>query len=135
MLSLLKVPSTGDPSSGADPGGTGAAAAAAAVAVTARAAGPADVDWRSAGRVTPAKRQGKCAACWAFAAAAVLESQALIQVGPTSLASSAGQDALCCCKRATCRLVSASLACLLTVQARRGLPGVAFAAAGEQDVC
>lgn len=37
--------------------------------------GPASIDWRSKGFVTPVKDQGtSCACCWAFSAVAALES-------------------------------------------------------------
>lgn len=40
---------------------------------------PASVDWRSAGKVTPPKRQGHCGSCYAFVSAAALESYHLIK--------------------------------------------------------
>uniref|UniRef100_A0A0D3FRV3 Cathepsin propeptide inhibitor domain-containing protein n=1 Tax=Oryza barthii TaxID=65489 RepID=A0A0D3FRV3_9ORYZ len=45
------------------------------------AAVPESVDWRKEGAVTPAKHQGQCAACWAFAAVAAIESLHKIKGG------------------------------------------------------
>lgn len=36
-------------------------------------------DWRAMGKVTPAKYQGSCGSCWAFASIATLESAYLIK--------------------------------------------------------
>lgn len=46
-------------------------------------ANPPDFDWRSYGKVTPAKDQGLCGDCWAFAAVGVLESKLLIHNNST----------------------------------------------------
>ena len=40
---------------------------------------PQKFDWRSMGKVTPAKYQGSCGSCWAFASIASLESAYLIK--------------------------------------------------------
>ncbi|XP_074038120.1 procathepsin L [Leptinotarsa decemlineata] len=42
---------------------------------------PKSVDWREVGAVTDVKYQGKCAACWAFAAAGALESHTFRKTG------------------------------------------------------
>ncbi|CAO2142886.1 unnamed protein product [Urochloa humidicola] len=42
---------------------------------------PASVDWRMMGAVTPAKQQGTCGSCWAFAAVATMESAQAIRTG------------------------------------------------------
>lgn len=42
---------------------------------------PSSVDWRTKGAVTPVKNQGGCGGCWAFAAAASLESLNQIKNG------------------------------------------------------
>jgi len=43
----------------------------------------ADIDWQSAGKVSPVKNQGQCGSCWAFSAIAALESAVLIKQGST----------------------------------------------------
>ena len=47
-----------------------------------KAASPASFDWRDYGAVTPAKDQGYCGSCWAFACVGVMESKILIAGGP-----------------------------------------------------
>jgi cathepsin L len=42
---------------------------------------PASIDWREKGVVTAVKDQGGCGSCWAFAAAATLESHIAIETG------------------------------------------------------
>lgn len=44
---------------------------------------PAVWDWRTQGGVTPAKSQGACASCWAFAAVGALEAAVRIHTGRT----------------------------------------------------
>ncbi len=43
---------------------------------------PAAFDWRNQGAVTPAKHQGSCGSCWAFASVGALESKILMAGGP-----------------------------------------------------
>lgn len=43
---------------------------------------PAAFDWRERGMVTPAKDQGGCGSCWAFAVVGAIESKILIEGGP-----------------------------------------------------
>ena len=47
-----------------------------------KAAAPSSFDWRDYGVVTPAKDQGYCGSCWAFASAGVMESKILLAGGP-----------------------------------------------------
>ncbi|CAN6373643.1 unnamed protein product [Urochloa humidicola] len=42
---------------------------------------PVNVDWRTTGVVTPAKSQGSCGSCWAFASVATMESAQAIRTG------------------------------------------------------
>jgi len=42
---------------------------------------PTEVDWRRKGAITPVKDQGRCGSCWAFAAAATVESMWQIATG------------------------------------------------------
>jgi cathepsin L len=49
--------------------------------VTAADTLPDHVDWREKGVVTAVKDQGGCGSCWAFAAAATLESHIAIETG------------------------------------------------------
>jgi len=62
--------------------------------------GATTVDWVAAGYSTAVKNQGGCGSCWAYAAAAVIESMYLIKVGGTSqtasLALSTQQMTSCC---------------------------------------
>ena len=40
-----------------------------------------EVNWRAAGGITGVRNQGQCGSCWAFSAAAVIESARKIQLG------------------------------------------------------
>lgn len=42
---------------------------------------PSEVDWEVEGKVTPAKNQGQCGACWAFSATGALEGAWAIETG------------------------------------------------------
>ncbi len=57
-------------------------------------------DWRSEGKVTPVKMQGGCGSCWAFTAAAVIESAYLIANNKTVDLSE--QQILNCSKAGSC---------------------------------
>jgi len=65
-----------------------ASVVAAAVAAGTAATTPASFDWRDKGLVTPIKFQGECRSCWAFAAAAAIETlwaqktKVLVDVSP-----------------------------------------------------
>jgi C1A family cysteine protease len=80
-LANQKIPSA------APPGGASCAAAV-------------SFDWRTAGKVTPVKDQGRCAACWAFTATSALESSYLIHNLGTVDASE--QHVLNCTPDSTC---------------------------------
>jgi C1A family cysteine protease len=57
-------------------------------------------DWRSEGKVTPVKMQGGCGSCWAFTAAAVIESAYLMANNKTVDLSE--QQILNCSKSGSC---------------------------------
>ena len=42
---------------------------------------PTEVDWRTAGVVSPVKNQGSCGSCWAFATTATVESHIALETG------------------------------------------------------
>mmetsp|Transcript_24667 Transcript_24667/g.21831 ORF Transcript_24667/g.21831 Transcript_24667/m.21831 type:complete len:193 (+) Transcript_24667:586-1164(+) len=55
---------------------------------------PSEVDWRTKGAITNVKNQGACGSCWAFAAAASLES--LYQINGGELTSFSPQQLVDC---------------------------------------
>jgi xylem cysteine proteinase len=57
---------------------------------------PSSVDWRTEGAVTDVKNQGQCGGCWAFGAAASLESYNFIKNNKTNLQSFSEQQLIDC---------------------------------------
>lgn len=63
---------------------------------------PASVNWVAKGKVTPALDQKQCASCWAFTAAAVLESASSIQFDEVPVAMSEQELVDCSTKNHGC---------------------------------